>query len=68
MIQRNATLVIQRVANGYLVGPLNFDTRGVGDQLVFIDKGYVSASRDYQDKKETLFGWLDQHFTDPEQK
>lgn len=70
MSTKDTPLIVERVANGYQVRPMfgPGDAVCVRDILVFQDKGYVSASKQGQRTEATLFGWLDTHFTDAEQK
>lgn len=70
MSPKDAPLIVERVANGYQVRPMfGFgEAVCVREIMVFQDKGHVSAAKDGQCTEKTLFGWLDTHFTDAEQK
>lgn len=70
MNRKDTSVIVERVANGYQVRPINNidNAISVHDVLVFQDKGFVSSARDYQPIEATLLGWLDQHFTEATQK
>lgn len=63
-MNKNSSVVIERVANGYQVRPLY----GAGDcfclldLMVFQDMGFASAARDYQSTEDTLLGFIESHF------
>ena len=65
MIEKDDAVIVERVGNGYQVRPISrpSDMICIRDVMVFQDKGIVVAVRDYQDTADTLFGWLDAHFT-----
>lgn len=64
----DTTMIIERAGNGYILRPLTKpgDMYSISEVMVFQDKGFVSASRDNQRIEDTLFGWLDRHFSDAE--
>lgn len=65
-MNKNETIIIERVANGYLVRPLGrpqYETTDIRDILVFQDMGYASAQQDYQPTENTLLGFIAEHFT-----
>lgn len=64
MLEKKQTIVVERVGNGFHVMPL-MDSGGMmalSDVYVFQDMGYASAARDHQDQKDTLLGFIAQHF------
>lgn len=68
-MKANTMLIIERVGNGYLVRPFG-PAHVVADSLetmVFQHKGQVTPGA-ATSLQETLFGWLDDHFSSADGK
>lgn len=66
-METNCTIEIFRVENGYIVrssyDAMNGRVETIREALVFQQKGGQHSTRDHQPEGETLFSWLDKHFT-----
>ena len=64
-MDKNIPITIEKVGNGFFVRPSNsISVMALSDVMVFHDMGFASASRDNQDAKNTLLGFIADHFTD----
>lgn len=62
IIPKNRTIIIEAVANGFVVRESSFDRPVAGAVLVFQSKAtYVEAGR-----PPGLLEWLERHFDEPE--
>jgi len=64
-MNQNDAIIIERVANGFYVRPYlpgQSLVPCIQSTMVFQDMGYASAARDHQKTKDTLLGFIEDHF------
>lgn len=66
-MNKNVSVVIRKVGNGYLAYPLKDDEVLIKETVVFQEKGGAFSKTENPTEK-TLFGFLDAHFQDDDGK